>query len=75
MVLIAILNTADLKSWASATGSQTVERVTALRPDVVLLDLSLKLICVEALRQLRQISNVRVIVFTASHQRILARYG
>ncbi len=75
--LIAILNTQpDFEVVGeAATGPQTVERVTALRPDVVLLDLEMPEIDgVEALRQLRQISpNVRVIVFTAfdTDERIL----
>jgi DNA-binding NarL/FixJ family response regulator len=75
--LIAILNTQpDFEVIGEAgTGPQTVERVTTLRPDVVLLDLELPGIDgVEALRQLRQIgSEARVIVFTAfdTDERIL----
>jgi DNA-binding NarL/FixJ family response regulator len=75
--LIAILNTQpDFEVIGeAATGPQTVERVTALRPDVVLLDLEMPEIDgVEALRRLRETCpDVRVIVFTAfdTDERIL----
>jgi len=75
--LIAILNTQpDFEIIGeAATGPQTVERVTTLRPDVVLLDLEMPEIDgVEALRQLREASpDARVIVFTAfdTDERIL----
>ncbi|HLV98024.1 MAG TPA: response regulator transcription factor [Ktedonobacterales bacterium] len=75
--LIAILNTQpDFEVVGeAATGPQTVERVTTLGPDVVLLDLEMPEIDgVEALRQLRQTSpDARVIVFTAfdTDERIL----
>src|SRR5690349_24476036 len=67
--LIAILNTQpDFEVVGeAATGPQTVEQVTALRPDVVLLDLEMPEVDgVEALRQMRQLRpDTRVIVFTA----------
>ncbi len=75
--LIAILNTQpDFEVIGeAATGPQTVERVTTLRPDVVLLDLEMPEIDgVEALRQLREVSpDARIIVFTAfdTDERIL----
>jgi DNA-binding NarL/FixJ family response regulator len=75
--LIAILNTQpDFEVIGeAATGPQTVERVTALQPDVVLLDLEMPEIDgVEALRRLRETCpDVRVIVFTAfdTDERIL----
>src|SRR5215470_3850364 len=75
--LIAILNTQpDFEVVGeAATGPQTVERVTTLRPDVVLLDLEMpELDGVEALRTLRERgSDARVIVFTAfdTDERIL----
>ena len=76
--LIAILNTQPdfAVIGEAATGPETVERVTALRPDVVLLDLEMPEIDgVEALRRLRETSpDVRVIVFTAfdTDERILS---
>jgi len=75
--LIAILNTQpDFEVIGeAATGPATVEQVTALRPDVVLLDLEMPEIDgVEALRRLRETSpDARVIVFTAfdTDERIL----
>ncbi len=75
--LIAILNTqSDFEVVGeAATGPATVEQVTALRPDVVLLDLEMPEIDgVEALRRLRETCpDVRVIVFTAfdTDERIL----
>ena len=75
--LIAILTTQpDFEVIGeAATGPQTVEQVTALRPDVVLLDLEMPEIDgVEALRQMRQLRpDTRVIVFTAfdTDERIL----
>ncbi|HEY7356314.1 MAG TPA: response regulator transcription factor [Ktedonobacterales bacterium] len=75
--LIAILTTQpDFEVVGeAATGPQTVEQVTALRPDVVLLDLEMPEIDgVEALRQMRQLRpDTRVIVFTAfdTDERIL----
>jgi DNA-binding NarL/FixJ family response regulator len=75
--LIAILNTQpDFEVVGEAsTGPKTVEQVTMLHPDVVLLDLEMPEIDgVEALRLLRQSSpDVRVIVFTAfdTDERIL----
>jgi DNA-binding NarL/FixJ family response regulator len=75
--LIAILNTQpDFEVVGeAATGPRTVERVTMLHPDVVLLDLEMPEIDgVEALRQLRATCpDVRVIVFTAfdTDERIL----
>src|ERR1051326_4419412 len=75
--LIAILNTQpDFEVVGeAATGPKTVERVTLLRPDVVLLDLEMPEIDgVEALRQIRETTpNARVIVFTAfdTDERIL----
>jgi DNA-binding NarL/FixJ family response regulator len=75
--LIAILTTQpDFEVIGeAATGPQTVEQVTTLRPDVVLLDLEMPEIDgVEALRQMRQLRpDTRVIVFTAfdTDERIL----
>ncbi len=75
--LIAILNTQpDFEVIGeAATGPETVERVTTLHPDVVLLDLEMpELDGVEALRRLRETSpDARVIVFTAfdTDERIL----
>jgi DNA-binding NarL/FixJ family response regulator len=71
--LIAILNTQpDFEVVGeAATGSQTVERVTTLRPDVVLLDLEMPEI--DGVEAQRLLPGARVIVFTAfdTDERIL----
>ena len=75
--LTAMLNTQpDLEVVGEAgTGRDAVEQVTALEPDVVLLDLEMpELDGVEALQQMRHSNpRVRVIVFTAfdTDERIL----
>ena len=67
--LVAMLNTqTDFEVVGEAsTGTEVVQRVAALRPDVVLLDLAMpEMDGVEALQRLRQENlDARVIVFTA----------
>lgn len=67
--LIAVLSTqADFEIIGEATtGSETIQRVMALKPDVILLDLAMPdMDGVETLQRLRAIDeDIRVIVFTA----------
>ncbi|MBI5290380.1 MAG: response regulator transcription factor [Chloroflexi bacterium] len=67
--LVAVLSTQpDFEVVGdAATGPQTIQRVTALKPDVVLLDIEMpELDGVETLKRLRELDpNLRAIVFTA----------